>query len=302
MYKLMAIDMDGTLLNREHKISRENFEALQKVKQMGVKIVLASGRMFGGLRSYLEELDLISDDNYCVSCAGGLVVNNTMSKIIQNYSLNIDDIKNIYELSRRLNLSLNVYTRDSIIAFQDDAFSNLESLANCVSLQIVDFDSLKDIEAYKVTIINDGINALKKMNEYFKELGENIVDIEGKYLKNAKPLKDDILDKIMIKLIDKYTVVKPFEFTVEVINKDCNKWTGVKKIADRLGIKKEEIICIGDSENDEHMIRNAGLGVAMGNGFSKIKEIADYVTYTNEQNGVAHVIEKFILKKDVAFA
>ncbi|EOD01102.1 Cof-type HAD-IIB family hydrolase [Caldisalinibacter kiritimatiensis] len=298
MYKLVAIDMDGTLLNKEHKISKENFKAIQEAIDAGVKVVLASGRIFGGLRPYLEELNLINDDNYCVSCAGGLVVNNTMSKIIQNYSLGMEELKYIYKLANELNLSVNVYTRDKIVAFQDDAFSQLESIANRVPVEIKDFDSLQDIEAYKVTIINDSAKALKKIKVFFEEF----IDIDEKYLKNAKILEENVLDTVTTRLSDKYTVVKPFEFTLEVINKNCNKWTGVKRIADQLGIKQEEIICIGDSENDEHMIRNAGLGVAMANGFSKMKKIADYVTYTNDQHGVAHVINKFILEKDLAYA
>lgn len=302
MYKLLALDMDGTLLNKEHKISKENFEAIQEALRMGVKVVLASGRIFGGMLPYLEQLNLIDDDNYSVSCAGGLVLNNTMSKIIQSNGLNIEDLKYIYDLTRELNLSLNVYTRDSILVFQDDIFSKFESIANNVPLKLVDFNLLSDdIEIYKMTIINDSIDAIMKMKEFFKKLHASDI-IQDKHYKGIKRLEDNILDKISTKLSDRYTVVKPFQFTLEVINKSCNKWTGIKKIAEELGIQNEEIICIGDSENDEHMIRNAGLGVAMANGFPKVKEIADYVTYTNDQHGVAHVINKFILGKEIAYA
>ncbi|WP_069648914.1 Cof-type HAD-IIB family hydrolase [Caloranaerobacter ferrireducens] len=302
MYKLLALDMDGTLLNKEHKISRENFEAIQEALRMGVKVVLASGRIFGGMLPYLEQLNIIDDENYSVSCAGGLVLNNTMSKVIQSNGLNIEDLKYIYGLTKELNLSLNVYTRDSILVFQDDIFSKFESIANNVPLKLVDFNSLSDdIEIYKITIINDSIDAVMKMKKFFKKLHTSDI-IQDKRYKGIKRLEDDILDKISTKLSDKYTVVKPFQFTLEVINKSCNKWTGIKKIAEELGIQNEEIICIGDSENDEHMIRNAGLGVAMANGFSKVKEIADYVTYTNDQHGVAHVINKFILGKEIAYA
>ncbi|KPU26973.1 hypothetical protein TR13x_07545 [Caloranaerobacter sp. TR13] len=302
MYRLLALDMDGTLLNKEHKISRENFEAIQEALRMDIKIVLASGRIFGGMLPYLEQLNIIDDENYSVSCAGGLVLNNTMSKVIQSNGLNIEDLKYIYGLTKELNLSLNVYTRDSILVFQDDIFSRFESIANNVPLKLVDFNSLSDdIEIYKITIINDSIDAVMKMKKFFKKLHTSDI-IQDKRYKGIKRLEDDILDKISTKLSDKYTVVKPFQFTLEVINKSCNKWTGIKKIAEELGIQNEEIICIGDSENDEHMIRNAGLGVAMANGFSKVKEIADYVTYTNDQHGVAHVINKFILGKEIAYA
>ncbi|QIB26906.1 Cof-type HAD-IIB family hydrolase [Caloranaerobacter azorensis] len=302
MYKLLALDMDGTLLNKEHKISRENFEAIQEALHMGVKVVLASGRIFGGMLSHLKQLNLVNDDNYSVSCTGGLVLNNTMSKIIQSNGLSIDDLKYVYGLTKELNLSLNIYTRDSILAFQDDIFSRFDAIANNVPLKIVDINSLRDdIEIYKMTIINDSIDVIMEAREFLEKLCPKDI-IQDKCFKDIKRLECDVLDKISVKISDKYTVVKPLQFALEVINKDCNKWTGIKKIAEELGIQNEEIICIGDSENDEHMIKNAGLGVAMGNGFSKIKEIADYVTYTNDQHGVAHVINKFILGKEIAYA
>ncbi|WP_427339902.1 Cof-type HAD-IIB family hydrolase [Caloranaerobacter sp. DY30410] len=302
MYKLLALDMDGTLLNKEHKISRENFEAIQEALHMGVKVVLASGRIFGGMLPYLEQLNIIDDNNYSVSCAGGLVSNNTMTKIIQSNGLSINDLKYIYDLTKKLDLSLYIYTRDSILSFQDDIFSKFDSIANNVALKIVDIDSLSDdIEIYKMTIINDSIDIIINVKESLEKLFTKDI-IQSKYCKKTKRLECDVLDKILVEISDKYTVVKPLQFALEVINKNCNKWTGIKKIAEELGIQNEEIICIGDSENDEHMIRNAGLGVAMGNGFSKIKEIADYVTYTNDQHGVAHVINKFILGKEIAYA
>ncbi|WP_432409595.1 HAD hydrolase family protein [Wukongibacter sp. M2B1] len=92
--------------------------------------------------------------------------------------------------------------------------------------------------------------------------------------------------------------MKATPFSIEIIKRDCNKWNAVTSIAKELNIKVEEIICIGDSENDMHMIENAGLGVAMGNAFSNVKEASDFITYTNEQNGVAHAINRFILKEE----
>ncbi|MBZ9609445.1 HAD hydrolase family protein [Clostridium estertheticum] len=93
----------------------------------------------------------------------------------------------------------------------------------------------------------------------------------------------------------KFTVLKVTPFIVEVMKKSSSKRSGIEKLAEKLEIKPHEIICIGALGNDKQMIEYAGLGVAMGNAFAEIKEIADYVTLTNEENGVAHVINKFIL-------
>lgn len=102
-----------------------------------------------------------------------------------------------------------------------------------------------------------------------------------------------------MEFLEKFTVSKVTPFNVEVMKKNSNKRSGIEKIAQQLKIKPYEIICIGDSGNDKQMIEYAGLGVAMGNAFAEIKEIADYVTYTNEENGVAHVIDKFILREAI---
>jgi hypothetical protein len=103
------------------------------------------------------------------------------------------------------------------------------------------------------------------------------------------------IDKLPEEVYKKYTVVQSAPFFLEFLDKSVNKGTGVKALADSLGINKNEVICIGDAGNDIHMIQYAGLGVAMGNAFSELKKVANYITYTNEEDGVAHVINKFIL-------
>nr|WP_264175108.1 HAD-IIB family hydrolase [Clostridium tagluense] len=92
-----------------------------------------------------------------------------------------------------------------------------------------------------------------------------------------------------------YNVVKTMPIVLEVMDKDCNKGYGVKVLGDMLGIKKEEIICIGDEANDIEMITYAGLGIAMGNAIEELKDVAEYVTLDNDNDGVAKAIEKFIL-------
>lgn len=95
---------------------------------------------------------------------------------------------------------------------------------------------------------------------------------------------------------DRFTVVRSAPFFLEILNSETvAKGNGVSMLANYLGIKPEEVICVGDASNDVHMLEYAGLSVAMGNAFDDIKAIADYVTHTNEEDGVAHVIEKFIL-------
>ena len=98
-------------------------------------------------------------------------------------------------------------------------------------------------------------------------------------------------------LYEKYTIVRSAPFFLEFLNKEVNKGVGVEALANSLGIKREEVICMGDAGNDEHMIRYSGFGVAMGNAFEEIKAVADFVTKSNNEDGVAYVIDQFVLNK-----
>jgi Cof subfamily protein (haloacid dehalogenase superfamily) len=106
---------------------------------------------------------------------------------------------------------------------------------------------------------------------------------------------EKVIDKLPADIYKKYTVVRSAPFYLEFLNLNANKGLGVDALAKKLNIKQSEVICIGDAGNDMHMVEYAGLGVAMENAFPELKEIANYVTLSNENHGVAHVINKFIL-------
>ena len=108
---------------------------------------------------------------------------------------------------------------------------------------------------------------------------------------------DECVKKIPQEYYEKYTIVRSTPFFLEILRPEANKGSGISLLAKELGLKQEEIICVGDAGNDKHMIEYAGLGVAMGNATDEIKEMADYVTLSNDEDGVAHVINKFILEE-----
>ncbi len=294
MYKLLVLDMDGTLLNENQKISIENIVAIESAKKLGVKIVIASGRTIQGIENYLEELDLISEDNYCVVCSGAIVMNNTKDRIIHSSPLSHDEFKYVFDLVKRLNINLNMYSDESILIHSSNYYSRIDSIANNLPLQMMDFNSLnKDTLITKIMLINEDLSVVEEMQALFPSIIVDDISIEAKDGYNKELFKD--ISKLPMEFLEKFSVSKVTPFNVEVMKKSANKRLGIEKIAQELKIKPNEIICIGDSGNDRHMIKYAGLGVAMGNAFPEIKEIADYVTLTNEENGVAHVIEKFIL-------
>lgn len=296
MYKLLAIDMDGTLLNENKKISKENILAIKKAKQLGVKIVIASGRTIQGIEKYLEKLDLLNDEDYSVVCSGALVMNNTKEKIIQCDPLSYEEFKYVFNLAKQLHITLNMYTDERILIHSSNYYSRFDAIANNLPLEITDFNSLdKDTKITKIMLINEDLSILEEMRELFPSILVEDVSIQSKVDYNKELFKD--ISKLPVEFLQRFTVCKVTPFNVEVMRKSSNKRSGLEKIAEKFKIKPSEIICIGDSGNDKQMIEYAGLGVAMGNAFPEIKEIADYVTFTNEDNGVAHVIDKFILKQ-----
>lgn len=273
MYKLIALDMDGTLLNDKKQISQVNFDAIQQARENGVKVVLASGRPLVGFKRYLEELNLISEDNYAVAFNGALVQSTEGNKTIAKTTLTIEDYKYLYELSKELRVNIHALTETTVISPKDTKYTRNEAEINHISNEII---PVEDVE--------EGTTIVKVM----------FVD--------EPDIIEEVMHRIPEEVSNKYTIVRSAPFYLEFLHKSVNKGAGVAALAEKLNIKQEEVICIGDAGNDIHMIKYAGLGVAMGNAFPEVKRAANFITKTNEQDGVAHIINKFILSGEEEFA
>lgn len=271
MYKLVAVDMDGTLLREDKTISKETLRAIQKAKARGVKIVLSTGRPVDGIKRYLNELDLLNEGDYAIAYNGALVQNTKTKEIVAQTLMTLEDVSYLYNLSKELNVNIHALTENSCITPKWSTYSQVEKDINDIPLEIVDFNNL-DVNTTIVKIM--------------------MID-EPEILSEA-------IAKLPKEVYEKYSVLRSAPYFLEFLDKKVNKGYGVELLAKKLGIKSEEVICIGDAGNDIHMIKFAGLGVAMGNAFSEVKEVADYITLSNEENGVAHVIDKFVLKEEKA--
>lgn len=271
MYKLIALDIDGTLLNTDKKITPDVFSAIQNAKKHGVKVVLSTGRPLPGVTPLLEELNLTDDGDYVI-CFNGAVVQEVKSKkVLCNLELELDDFNLIYnEICKKYNSYIHINTPTHLITPNKipGKYTQLEANINKIP---VEYKSIEEID--------DNIKFCKVM----------IVDESEKL--------EEIISKIPKEFYDKYTIVRSTPFFLEFLNKDANKGTALKALCSNINIPIEDSIAVGDEENDQHMIEYAGLGVAMGNARSSIKDIADFITSTNNENGVAKVINKFILNK-----
>lgn len=266
MYKLIALDMDGTLLKEDKTISKENYEAIQSAREKGVKIVLTTGRPKKGIENYLEELDLVDDDEYCITYNGSLIENSKTGEILTKTLMTLDDAHFLYELSKKLDVDIHALTTKGCISPRYNKYTELEVSMNNIPFEEVDF------------------NTIDSSTEIVKFL---FVGSEEKI--------SSVIEQLPKELYEKYTIVRSYPLFLEFLDKNVSKGAAVKTLAERLGIKQNEVICIGDAGNDIHMIQYAGLGVAMGNAFPEVKKAANYITLTNEEDGVAHIIDKFIL-------
>ena len=272
MIKLIAIDMDGTLLNEKKHIDKAQKEAIHEAVKAGIKIVLCTGRPLYGILPFYEELGLSELDS-----EGYVILNNGCSihktkdwELIDQVNFTSDDIDYLYKFSEGYDINF--------------------------------------------TLVNDyyyfNIDDRKPTDELITDAGFVFSDITNISLKEAKNGKHKII-KIMFLgnpnimanfqkenesiLKDKYSSVLSQPYIYEILPKGNNKGTGLKKLAKKLGIKQEEIMAIGDGNNDIEMFEYAHYSVAMENGTKPARKAAKYQTDSNENNGVAKAIRKYAL-------
>lgn len=267
MYKLIAIDMDGTLLQPDHTISQATKTAILQAQSKGIKIVLASGRPLEGLTRYLEELNMLSEQDYVLGFNGSIVQNTKTKAIIRKNILKGKDLKQLYDISQTLGVNIHAFSTEGCITPKMNKYSELEGSINGIPIITMDYSQIDEQEdIIKIMMIDE------------------------------PEILDEAIKKLPQDLYNQYKIVKSAPFFLEFLNTNADKAEGVKALAEHLGIYQNEIICIGDAENDLDMIKFAGLGVAMGNAFDEVKQVADYITKTNREDGVAYAIRKFVLQ------
>ena len=268
MYNLIALDIDGTLLNSEKKITKEVFDSIQKAKLAGKKVVLSTGRPLPGVTPLLKELNLCDDGDFVICFNGAIVQEVKTNRVISNIEMCFDDFKLIHEFSKKHNTNIHINTPTSLVIPVDKPSKYTVRESQMCNLDII---SMKEED------INDDITFCKIM----------VVD--------EPEILDEIIKEIPQSLKDKYTVVKSAPFFLEFLNKKAHKGNALLALCDSINLPIEETIAVGDEENDQHMIQVAGLGVAMGNARQSIKDIANHITDTNNNHGVSKVIEEFLL-------
>lgn len=265
-FKMIVTDLDDTLLNSEGKISERDKEAIMKAQSMGVKFILASGRPTFAMRHLADELELHKYGSYILSYNGAIITRWDDKSEILNESLSKEDLHRLYDFSRKHKVHIITYLDDEIISETESKYIDVERDLTGMPHKIVC--------SFKDSVEREGVKCIMlEEPDYLKEV--------------EKKLKDE--------LGDDYTIAISKPFFLEVTKKGMDKGNSLKKLIENLGITEKEVIAVGDSYNDISMLKMAGKSVAVRNAKPEVIEMVDYITNTNNNHGMAEVIEKFIL-------
>lgn len=285
MYKLVAIDLDGTMLNSYGIVTQNTKEVIKKVQENGVEIIIASGRPIDSIKTIAKE---IKSEKYFISGNGAIIYDIKKDEIIYENTLKKSKILDIVKICEENSIYYNIYTEKEILA---------KSLNYNVLYYYKENLNKEEKDKTHIKIVEDLFKYLEERNE--KVIKITICDndklIFNSILKKVKALDDiEVLEvsHMSRKMIRQGTEEVPIEYYyTEISAKNVDKWNAIEILAEKLNIKKEEIVAIGDNINDEKMIQEAGLGVAMGQSSPKITEISNYITNNNNEEGVANALK-----------
>lgn len=264
-YKLIALDLDGTLKNSNNEITEKTKKALIQAQELGIKVVLASGRPTPGLRHEAKELDLEKYEGYILSFNGARVVDVKTKETIYEQTLTIEEAKKAYDRAKEYNLACMTYEDDMIVT------EDIDDEYVCVEARI---------------------NDIKKKKVSFKD---NLKDPIHKVLLTGQPdYVASIVDEFKQPFGDRLSIYRSAPYFIEIMAQGIDKAASLDRLANSLGIKQEEVIAFGDGYNDLSMIEYAGLGVAMANAVDGVKERANIVTLSNDEDGIAYTLSQII--------
>ena len=272
--KLVAIDLDGTLLNSDRTLSEENRIAIKKAKEQGVHIVLCTGRPLRSMQHLLQEADLLDDEDIAITYNGGLIQKTKSGEVINELTFNRAECLDIYEMAKQLNMPVNFIDLDYI--YEPPYPVGVESLYTSTNRYVPKQNALQLKEI-----------AMDHLPDPFT-INKIVISRPSEEL-------DAIIPKIPAHYHEKYNIYKSQPFILEVLPKNVDKGFAMRILGEMLGLEKEEIMGIGDQENDLSLVENAGFGVAMENAIDRVKEAADFITQSNDHHGVAQALYKFVL-------
>lgn len=265
MIKMIALDLDNTLLNSKKEISERNAQVLRTLHQKGIKVVLCTGRPINAIWNYIEQLDLTSDDDFTINFNGGLVVNNVTKHPLFSKGLKATDLQLVYQFAHPHNYSLDV----------------------------LDFDRVYEIMDMPRSIYKGTVKNIEFRDAFFADLPLG----DHPYAKMVMAIPAERLQKIIPTIPEAlkahFNVVQSQPHILEFLPKGVNKSVGLKHLLNHFGMDFTNLMTFGDADNDLEMIKAAADGVVMANGLPNVKAVADHITGSNDDDGVAEYLEKY---------
>lgn len=286
MYKLVAIDLDGTMLNQYGIITEKTKKAISKAQEKGVEVMIASGRAITSAKRFSKE---INSNKYFISGNGAITYDIKNNKILYENILSKTKALKIIKICEENSIYYNVYTENGIIAknlsyntlyyYKDNLTKPDENRTHINIVEnVYDYFEQREEKILKIMICDEHKTVFNSIVRKLKELSEiEVLEVSHMSRKIIKQGTDEIALEY---------------FYTEVSAKDVDKWNALEEIIGLMNISKEEVVTIGDNANDLKMITNAGLGVAMGESAPYVKQSADIIAPTNDEDGVAIILNK----------
>ena len=288
MYKLVAVDLDGTMLNSYGQVTENTQKVIKNTIAKGIDVIIASGRPIDSTKTIAKE---IGSEKYFIAGNGALIYDIQKDEILYEKYMNKEKVLEIIKICEENSISYNVYTDKTILStalkynvlyYHKENLKKQEDKRTHINIVENMYEYIKNMEEekfLKITICDENKTVFKSIIRRLQEIS-NIEILDVSHMSR--------------KLIEQGTEEIPIEYYyTEISSKNVDKWYAIEFLINKLQIKKEEVIAIGDNVNDKMMIQEAGLGIAMGQSMPELKELADYVTDINSEEGVAKVLEKF---------
>ena len=291
MYKIVAVDLDGTLLNSYGIVTENTKNKIKEVMDKGTEVIIASGRPIDSIKTIANE---IGSKKYFIAGNGAVVYDIQNDEIIYEKYMSKQKVLEIIELCEENSITYNVYTDKTILAkalkynvlyYHKENLKKEENKKTNISIVENMYEyvkNMKDEKFLKITICDENKAIFNSIIKRLRKIeGVEVLDVLHMSRKTIKQGTEDITIEY---------------YYTEISSSNVDKWNAIEFLIDKMNVKKEEVITIGDNINDKKMIENAGVGIVMAGSTPKVTEVADYITLGNNEDGVAQALEKYCIK------
>ncbi|MFR9503524.1 MAG: Cof-type HAD-IIB family hydrolase [Rikenellaceae bacterium] len=266
-YKILVLDLDGTLTNDKKEITPRTLEVLERAQRAGVKLVLASGRPTYGITPLAKELKMDQYGGYILSFNGGKIIDAKSMEVLYAQTLPQSLVPSLYGEARAAGAVILSYRDESILTEEPkNRYVEHESfLTKMEAVRVEEFCQAINFDPDKCLIVGEAEQLIPLVDHLNAKFGEQL------------------------------SAYRSEPFFLEVVPKGIDKALSLRRLLEHMGCGVSDMVAVGDGYNDLSMIRLAGFGVAMANAQEEVKQVADYITLSNEEDGVAELVERYIL-------